>query len=104
VTAEGLGPSQSLVSAFSAGMLRAINDQKVYPRASLLKGETGRAVISFDYADGVVSGIHVDRSSGSHALDAAAVQAVQKAVLPPKPVELAGLRHFVFTLVFELGD
>lgn len=97
-------PSGSLLSGFSAIMLKAINDQKVYPKVSLIKGETGVATVSFDYVGGVVSNIHVDRSSGSHELDSAAIQAVQKAVLPPKPAELAGLNHFVFTLVFDLGN
>ena len=100
-------PSQAsadLVTEFGAGMLRAINDQKVYPKAALLKGETGEAVVSFDYVDGVVSNIHVDRSSGFHDLDAAAVQAVQKAALPAKPAELVNLTHFVFHLEFGLGN
>jgi TonB family protein len=60
-------------------------------------------VVSFDYIDGVVSDIHVDRSSGSHDLDEAAVRAVQRAVLPSEPAELAGLSHFVVHLVFDLG-
>ena len=92
-----------VMDQFAAQMLQAINRQKVYPHASLLEGKTGEAVVSFDYVDGVVSGIHVDRSSGSSELDAAAVQAVQRAVLPPKPAQLAGLDHFVFHLVFDLG-
>jgi TonB family protein len=96
-------PPVDLAREFSAGMLLAINEQKAYPRVSLLKGETGETVVSFDYVDGVVSDIHVDRSSGSHELDEAAVRAVQRAVLPPKPAELAGLSHFVFHLVFALG-
>lgn len=96
-------PSTDLVAQFSTRMLRAINDQKMYPRGSLLKGETGEAVVSFDYIGGVVSNIHVDRSSGSRELDAEAVQAVQKAVLPAKPVELVNLDHFVFHLTFSLG-
>ncbi|HEX7966206.1 MAG TPA: TonB family protein [Gammaproteobacteria bacterium] len=95
-------PPADLAIGFSAGMLEAINAQKVYPRTSLLKAETGETVVSFDYVDGVVSNIHVDRSSGSRELDQAAVEAVRKATLPSKPAELAGLRHFVFTLVFNL--
>src|SRR5215469_3731457 len=46
-------PSMSLAAEFSTRMLRAINDQKVYPKVSLLKGETGETVVSFDYVDGV---------------------------------------------------
>lgn len=101
--AQPIQPPQDLAAEFSTMMLRAINDQKVYPKVALLKGDTGEAVVSFDYIDGVVSNIHVDQSSGSRELDQAAVQAVQKAVLPPKPAELAGLRHFVFRLAFHLG-
>jgi TonB family protein len=95
---------QGMVSEFAARMLQAINDQKVYPKLQLIKGVTGEAVISFDYVDGVVSNIQVDRSSGSHELDEAAIQAVQRAALPTKPMELAGLNHFVFTLAFNLGE
>ena len=95
--------SEDLVNQFSTKMLRAINDQKVYPKVALLQAVTGEAVISFDYVDGVVSNIHVDRSSGSPELDQAAIQAVQKAALPPKPAELVGLSHFVFHLAFNLG-
>lgn len=93
-----------LLSGFSATMLRAINDEKVYPKVSLLKGEIGVATVSFDYMGGVVSNIHVDRSSGSRELDNAAIQAVQKAVLPPKPAELMGITHFVFQLEFGLDN
>jgi periplasmic protein TonB len=96
-------PPQGLVSDFGGKVLRAINAQKVYPKLQLIQGVTGEAVISFDYVDGVVSDIRVDKSSGSHELDQAAMQAVQRAVLPPKPAELSGLDHFVFTLAFDLG-
>lgn len=102
-----LGPSQhpsaDAMSEFGARMLRAINAQKIYPRVEMMKGDTGETVVSFDYVDGVVSGIHVDKSSGFRELDKAAMDAVQKAVLPEKPAELAGIRHFVFTLAFDLG-
>lgn len=104
VPAQPPQTSAGLVAEFGARMLRAINDQKVYPKASLLKGETGETVVSFDYVDGAVSNIRVDRSSGFHDLDAAAVEAVQRAVLPPKPAELTALDHFVFQLEFSLGN
>lgn len=96
-------PSTDLAAEFAGRMLQAINDQKVYPKAPLLQGITGETVVSFDYLDGVASNIHVDRSSGSHELDAAAVEAVQRAVLPSKPAELAGLTHFIFHLEFSLN-
>jgi periplasmic protein TonB len=96
-------PSVGVADDFSHMMLRAINEQKVYPKLQLVKGVTGETVISFDYVDGVVSDVHVVRSSGSYELDQAAMQAVQRAALPPKPAELSGLDHYVFTLVFDLN-
>lgn len=96
--------SADLAAGFSRAMLGAIDEQKVYPKISVLRGETGDAVVSFDYVDGVVSNLHLDKSSGSRALDMAALEAVQRAVLPPKPAELAGLQHFAFTLVFDLNN
>jgi len=101
---QGSQASADMADDFGRAVLAAINAQKVYPRVSLLKAETGETVVSFDYVDGVVSNIHVDRSSGSRDLDTAAVQAVQRAVLPAKPAELAALDHFTFTLVFALGN
>lgn len=95
-----------VVNEFAARMLRAIEAQKVYPHTSLLKGETGETVVSFDYADGVVSDVRVVSSSGSHDLDQAAIDAVEKAALPAKPAEpaeLAALTHFEFHLVFDIG-
>ena len=96
-------PPADVVDEFAAQMLQAIDAAKIYPHDALLKGKSGEVVVSFDYVDGVVSGIHVDRSSGYSELDAAAVQAVQRAVLPTKPAQLAGLNRFVFHLVFDLG-
>jgi protein TonB len=96
-------PPAELVNAFAARMLRAIEARKVYPGAALLKGETGETVVSFDYVDGVVGQVRVERSSGFHDLDQAAVDAVKQATLPAKPPELAGLTHFEFHLVFDLG-
>jgi protein TonB len=93
----------SIMSEFAASALAAINAQKVYPKEAVMAGETGETVVSFDYVNGVVSNIHVDKGSGSRALDKAAVAAVQKAALPPKPAELAGVSHFVFHIAFTLG-
>lgn len=97
------GPAVDPARQFETAMLRAIDAAKVYPKAEMLKGNGGEAVVSFDYAGGVVSNIRVDRSTGSRDLDRAAIDAVQKAALPAKPEGLAGLTHFTFTLVFDLG-
>ena len=94
----------TIMAEFSASMLAAINAAKVYPKEAILAGETGEVVVSFDYVNGVVSNIKVDRGSGSRALDRAAMTAVQKAQLPAKPAELAGIAHFVFHVAFDLGN
>ena len=93
----------TLMAEFSASMLAAINAQKVYPKEAVIAGETGTATISFDYINGVVSNVKVDRSSGSRALDRAAMTATQKAQMPPKPAELTGINHYVFQINFDLG-
>ena len=95
--------SGDLAAGFNASMLRAINAQKSYPKLSMLKGEAGETAVSFDYVDGVVSNVRVDKSSGFRELDQAAVQAVQRAALPPKPAALAGTSHFVVRIDFNLG-
>ena len=93
----------TLMAEFAASMRAAIDAQKTFPKEALLAGESGTATISFDYVNGVVSNIKVERSSGSRALDRAAMQAVQKAAMPPKPAELAGISHFSIPVDFNLN-
>ncbi len=97
-------PNQdSIMAEFQASMRAAIDAAKVYPKEAVMAGETGTVTVSFDYVNGVVSNIHVDRSSGSRAIDKSAMQAVQKAAMPPKPAELAGVGHFVILVNYSLG-
>jgi protein TonB len=96
-------PPENIAVEFESSMLAAINAVKVYPKEAILAGESGSTTVSFDYIDGVVSHIHVDRSSGSRSIDRSAMSAVQKAAMPPKPAELAGLNHYVLTVVYSLG-
>lgn len=100
----GRSAPADVLAEFEAGMKRAIDSAKVYPKEPLIKGVTGTATVSFDYVGGVVSDIRVDQSSGDRRLDEAAMQAVQRANLPPKPAELAGTGHFVILVDFSLGD
>lgn len=93
----------TLMAEFQSSMKSAIDAAKVYPKESVLAGETGAVSVSFDYINGVVSNIKIDKGSGARKLDKAAMDAVQKAVLPPKPAELAGVNHFVVVLNFTLG-
>ena len=94
---------ENIAAEFAASMKQAIDAAKVYPKEAVLAGETGTVTVSFDYVNGVVSNIKVDKSSGSRAIDRSAMQAVQKAALPPKPAELAGLNHFAVVLNYTLG-
>lgn len=97
-------PSQDTIMAqFQASMKAAIDAAKVYPKEALLAGETGVSTVSFDYVNGVVSNIKVDKTSNARSLDKAAMQAVLKALMPPKPAELAGVNHFVVQIDFNLG-
>jgi protein TonB len=92
-----------MLARFEADMTSAIDAAKVYPKIAILKGEQGVVTVSFDYIDGLVSNIHLDKPSGSHAIDASAIQAVQRAALPRKPAEVAGQDHFTVTLDYRLG-
>jgi protein TonB len=101
-TAQKVDTNQILAD-FTLSMKAAIDAQKVYPKEAVLAGETGETVVSFDYINGVVSNIKVVKSSGSRSLDRAAMLAVQKAALPPKPAELAGTNNYTFHVAFNLG-
>lgn len=94
---------ENILAEFTASMKAAIDAAKVYPKEAILGGETGVTTVSFDYVNGVVSNIKVDKSSGARSLDKAAMNAVLKAAMPPKPAELAGTSHFVILVSFNLG-
>ncbi|HSN17828.1 MAG TPA: energy transducer TonB [Gammaproteobacteria bacterium] len=94
---------ENILAEFDASMLAAINAAKVYPKEAIMAGESGAVTVSFDYINGVVSNIHVDKSSGSRSLDRSAIQAVQKAAMPPKPAEIAGQNRFSLVINFTLG-
>lgn len=100
----GRSAPADILAEFEAGMKQAIDAAKDYPKESVLRGVTGTATVSFDYVGGIVSNVRVDQSSGDRRLDDAAMQAVQRAAMPPKPAELAGTSHFVILVSFELGD
>ena len=95
---------ENILAEFQASMKAAIDAAKVYPKEAIIAGESGAATISFDYVNGVVSNIHVDKSSGARSLDKAAILAVQKAAMPPKPAELVSITHYVLQVSFSLGD
>ncbi|HLW73588.1 MAG TPA: TonB family protein, partial [Gammaproteobacteria bacterium] len=67
--------ADTIMAEFTASMRAAIDAAKVYPKEAILAGETGTVTVSFDYVSGVVSNIHVDKGSGSRAIDRSAMQA-----------------------------
>lgn len=89
---------------FYSQLKAAIDAAKVYPRQAILAGATGSTIVSFDYHDGTVTNIRVDRSSGDRSLDRAAMDAVHNAHYPAPPPQFAGQTiHPVITVVFSLG-
>ena len=100
---DGAG-SADILAAFEARMTSAIDAAKVYPKIALLNGEQGVVTVSFDYIDGVVSDVHVEKSSGYHSIDDSAIKAVLRAALPPKPAEVVGQDRFAVTLDYTLGN
>ncbi|MGH7239660.1 MAG: energy transducer TonB [Candidatus Saccharimonadales bacterium] len=84
---------------------QALTKSVEYPRSALMRGETGRTVISFDYLDGKVSNSAILQSSGFHDLDYAAISAMQRASIPPAPPAFEGkLLHLHDYLDFSLGN
>ena len=97
-------PNQDTILAeFEASMKAAIDAAKVYPKEAILAGETGTVTVSFDYVNGVVSNVKIDKGSGARSLDKSAMNAVNKALMPPKPADLAGVNHFTIVVNFSLG-
>lgn len=93
----------TILAEFQATMKAAIDAAKVYPKEAILAGDTGTVTVSFDYVNGQVSNVKIDKGSGTRSLDRSALQAVLKATLPPKPAELVNIAHFVVVLDYQLG-
>lgn len=86
VPAEPAAPSREVLVQYGTLVAQAINRLKYYPAAARSEGNSGVVEVTFqlDPAGRVIrSGIV--RSSGSAALDAAALQMVAAADLPPPP-------------------
>lgn len=77
---------------FSSAMQVAIHAAAILPKHVLLYGSKGdgKPQVNFDYLDGHVSNARIITSSGDKDIDAAAIEAVQKANYPPTPVEYTG--------------
>lgn len=93
VTAEG----------FRAALLAAVEDAKVYPRLARERGLFGTTEVAVTFwPDGALAGARVVRSSGSKALDEAALAAVHAARLPVPAPELP--RAYNLGISFTLRD
>ena len=92
-----------VLRAFALQVQAAIDKEKRCPPEAVSEHRQGVAVISFDYIDGIVSNYHLDESSGSQSLDDAAMEAVKRAKLPPKPAYLTGLNRYIVVLNFKLN-
>jgi TonB family protein len=76
-----------------------------YPKEALQKGEEGVTVVAFQIAeDGTLPHITVLSSSGSPALDQAAVNVLSECVLHPQPGERSGTWHDLEYNWFLEGD
>ena len=101
-TAAAADNSQAL-AAFQAKLQAAVEKGITYPKEAVLSGEQGVVVVEFDYAgDGKASNVTLGATNASGHINRAAVKAVEKATLPPKPAELARMTHFHVKLTYTL--
>jgi protein TonB len=84
-----------------------LSENTEYPEAEEAAGITGEAIVLFVVeADGKISSVKIERSSGSKGLDAAAIDVIKKAPRF-KPAMLNGekVRSYArVPIVFEIGD
>ena len=91
------------LTAFEAKLQTAVEKGITYPKEAVLSGEQGTVVVEFDYAgDGKATNVTVGTTNASGHLNRAAVHAVEKATLPPKPPELSRVTHFHVKLTYTL--
>lgn len=71
--------AKALEQKYLAGLRRAIAKKRRYPASARRRGDAGVVTISFVIAqNGRISGARVDKSSGSSALDKAAVETLRR--------------------------
>jgi periplasmic protein TonB len=68
----------------------AVQAAMQYPYAARMARIQGKTQVSFDFLNGKASHLRVLVSSGYGVLDQAALKAVNAAIYPPPPQELAG--------------
>ena len=95
----------SLQRQWGARIRAAIARKRVYPREARRRGVQGRAVLRMSVSrSGTLLAVSIARSSGSRALDQAALTAVRRASpYPAAPSGLPGARHrFTIPLTFKV--
>ncbi|PKU26224.1 TonB family protein [Telmatospirillum siberiense] len=78
------------VDLFQAQARAAVQAALRYPNAARVRKLVGQSRIGFDYRDGQASNARIVTSSGYDVLDEAAIAALNNAVLPTPPPDLAG--------------
>lgn len=90
--------------SLEARIKQAIQSSMRYPEAAREMGQQGTALVAFVYRDREVHDVRILRSSRFASLDAAALEAVRDAGMPP-PGDLAGRElALVVPVVFDLSE
>ena len=84
------GVPAELLGTLEARIHGAVQAAVIYPASARMARRTGSAQIAFGFADGVVSNVALAVSSGSPAIDAAALAAVRRAAMPRAPAQIGG--------------
>ena len=80
--------SQDVMAGLKSRIRQAVQDAAVFPPSARLMHREGRAQVRFDYIDGAADSATLAASSESAILDAAALAAVRRAILPRAPAEI----------------
>ena len=87
---------------YVSDMRKAIGNTKNFSRAALSARAGGIAVVQFEYTGGgKATDVSIYKSSGSNFEDAAAVQAVEAAVLPERPAAMSAIHHYLLDVNFN---
>jgi protein TonB len=110
-TAHPLPPAATQQAAraslanWEARIRQAVQDAALYPASARLQHRQGRAQVHFAYANAAISAVAVVASSGSAALDAAALAAVTGARMPAPPPDLGPQNRIMLVWVqFTLAE
>lgn len=90
---------------FRTWMFYSIRSALVIPKKVIVYGSKGTGIVdvTFDFLDGKVSNVRIQKSSGDRLEDAAAVRAVEDARYPPTPPRFIGVKqHLAIPLNFAI--